>query len=339
MPAIRNLLGAALIALATVPARAGDFEQGWNWLAGTNEIETQGAFWNDRLGDGQDRWKTGGLTQSYVFPEHVFSRGNWFADRASALELNLRGLVMTPDDTAFAGANPKDRPYAQYAAAGVYLRSIARPHEAAPGLGLQTEDRAGIELGWQGDPLPLFDIQGALHGLTGTGGDMGNPDNTINGEFLANLQARRTWRFHCDEFDRDLELAPFVQVSAGMRENSLRAGADLFVGSALEGRTWGSDLATGAVMAGDSIRRQGFHWTIFTGGDVGYVASDAFLDGGFAGDGPSIGRKPLTARLRGGVLLEYGRVGIGFSLNWLSPEFQGQSDGQTIGAIQLKYRV
>ncbi len=341
MPLLSVRLRAALIALAIVPATpapAGDLERGWAWLADTTRIETQGLFWNDRLGDGEDRWKSGGLTQSYILPERRLADESWFADRASALEFNLRGLVMTPDDTSFRGANPKDRPYAQYAAAGLYLRSIARPREALPGTGLQTEDRIGVEFGWEGDPLPLFDIQSAIHGLAGTGGNIGNRQNTIDGGFLANLEARRTWRLHRDMADRDIELAPFVQTSLGMRENSLRAGADLLIGSALEGRTWGADLATGAMIAGESMHRQGVHWTLFTGADAGYVASDVFLDGGPEGDGPSVGRRDTTARLRAGILLEHGRVGIGFSLNWLSPEFQGQQEGQTIGTIQLKVR-
>ncbi len=342
MPSLRRLFGAALLALAATPAAtpaaAGDLDEGWEWLAARSGIETQGLFWNDRLGDGRDRWKSGGLTQSYIFPERRFGDESWFADRASALELNLRGLVMTPDDTSATAADPHDRPYAQYAAAGLYLLSIARPRPVAPGLGLQVEDRAGLELGWQGDPLPLFDIQGAVHGMTGAGGGMSDPSNTIDGEFLANLEGRRTWRLHRGEFARDLELAPFVQTSLGMRENSLRAGADLLVGSALEGRTWGSDPATGAVMAGESMHRGGLNWTLWAGGDLGLVASDAFLDGGFAGDGPSVERQTLTARARAGILLEYGTVGIGFSVNWLGREFRDQPEGQAIGAVQLKIR-
>jgi len=179
--------------------------------------------------------------------------------------------------------------------------------------------------------------------MTGTNGDAGNLSNTIDGELLVNLEARRSWRFHIDGSGagarRDLEFAPFVQTSLGMRENSLRAGGDFFVGSALEGRTWGSDLSTGAVMAGASMPRQGFNWTVFFGGDVGYIASDAFLDGGFAGGGPSVPRRDIVGRARAGLLLEYNNLGVGFSLNWLGPEFRGQSDGQVVGAIQLKYRL
>jgi hypothetical protein len=160
MPVIQNGLRAALIAIAAVHApgqsRAGDMEAGWGWLATTNEIQTEGVFWNDRYGDGKDRWKTGGITQSYVFPEHIFSGENWFQDRASALELNLRALVMTPDDTSFAGVNSADRPYAQYVGIGLYLRSITRPEALTPAFAVQAEDRIGLEAGWQGDPLPYI---------------------------------------------------------------------------------------------------------------------------------------------------------------------------------------
>lgn len=338
MKIVHTLATAALLAAAVPTAEAGEQQEGWKWLAQRHEIETQGVFWNDRYGDGKDRWKTGGVTQSYIFPERIFG-GAWLEGRASALELNLRAQVMTPDDTSHTGIDAGDRPYAQYAGVGLYLRSIAEPGPAGAGFGLQVEDRAGIEIGWQGDPLPFFEVQERLHGMTGNGGDMGNPADTIGGEVLANLEGRRTWRLHAGGASRDLELAPFVQGSLGMREVSLRAGGDLFIGSALEGRTWGSDLATGAVIAGESMHRDGFEWTAFIGGDVGYVARDAFLDGGFAAEGRSVEREEIVGRARAGVLLEYGRVGIGFSINWLSEEFASQPSGQLIGAIQLKYRL
>lgn len=343
MTKLRILAGAALLAAAVTAAQAGEAggsqADGWRWLKQTDEIETQGAFWNDRYGDGKDRWKTGGITQSYVFPERIFSRGGWIDGRASALELNLRAEVITPDDTSSKAVDPDDRPYAQYAGVGVYFRSIAMPRPVGGGLGLQVDDRVGVEIGWQGEPLPFFEVQEAVHGMAGAGGGMANPTDVIGGEVLANLEGRRTWRLHRAGATHDVELAPFVQGSAGMREVSLRAGADLFIGSALAGRTWGSDLATGAVTAGDAPRRPGLHWTVFAGADVGYVAWDAFLDGGFAAEGRDVPREALVGRARAGLLLEYGRVGVGFSLNWLSPEFETQSEGQMIGAIQLKYRL
>jgi len=250
MSRCRMIAAVALAVLAAGPAGAGDHEEGWNWLAETDRVETQGIFWNDRFGDRKDRWKTGGITQSYIFPEHMFGENGWFADRAPALEVNARALVITPDNTSNTRVDPNDRAYAQYAAVGLYLRSIARPRTIAPGVSVQTEDRAGVEIGWLGDPLPLFDFQESMHALFGTGGDAANLENALNAGLLANVEGRRSWRFRYELGRRDVEAVPFVQASAGMREVSVRAGADFFVGSALEGRTWGADLSTGAVIAG-----------------------------------------------------------------------------------------
>ena len=187
MSVFHKCLRAALVAFAVaahVQAEAGEFAAGWDWLAATNEIQTEGVFWNDRYGDGKDRWKTGGITQAYAFPEHIFSNESWLKGRASALELNVRALVITPDDTSFAGVNSDDRPYAQYAGIGIYLRSITRPGALTPVVAVQAEDRIGVEVGWQGDPLPLFDVQSSLHGVAGTNGNAGNLSNIIDGELL-----------------------------------------------------------------------------------------------------------------------------------------------------------
>ncbi|NIP74474.1 MAG: hypothetical protein GTN90_00140, partial [Xanthomonadales bacterium] len=65
-----------------------------------------------------------------------------------------------PDNTAAAVADADDRAFAQYAGMGLFLRSFSPPAPAPGDLGvsgllLQTDDRVGIELGWQGEPLPL----------------------------------------------------------------------------------------------------------------------------------------------------------------------------------------
>ncbi len=327
-----------MAAAVAAKAHAGAVEAGWEWLANTNEIEPQGVIWNDYLGDGKDRWKTGGISQSFLFPEAIFERGRWFPGRASALEINVRALAMTPDNTSTDTPDPKDRPYAQYAAAGVYLRTIARPRPLGPALWRQDELRLGVEIGWQGEPLPLFDVQDGIHAMTGTDGGSGKRARTIPGEVLANLEGRQTWRFHFEGAARDVEFAPFVQGSAGMRENALRLGGDLFLGTALEGRTWGYEPATGAMIAGTMSPRPTPQLTFFAGGDVGFVASDAFLDGGVTVDGASVPRRTVVPRARAGALLDWGRMAFAFSLNWLGREFRRQPEGQVVGAFQIKYR-
>ncbi len=331
------------------PVHAGGLsaQDGWDWLASSREIQGATLVWNDGMGDGQDRWKTGGLSQSVILPELSLGGVPWIDGQASALEVTLRALLMTPDNTTAAIAAGDDRAFAQYAGAGVFLRTFGQPAPApgefgAQGLLLQTDDRVGIELGWQGEPLPLFDIQEAFHGFVGAGGDRGNPANSIGGEPLVNLEARRSWRLQAEGPGREVEFAPFLQTSLGMRENSLRVGGDVFVGSALEGRVWGTDPATGAIFSQASMPhpgpRPGTNWTFFAGGDLGYIASDAFLDGGVTADGPSVERRHFVGRARAGILVENGRVGVGFSLNWLGPEFESQPEGQLVGALQVQIR-
>ena len=128
---VRQVAFGVVVACVLTQSPAGaqetGLDRGWDWLAGSVEIQGATLVWNDRLGDGEDRWKTGGLTQSVLLPERGLGGAPWFKGRASALEIGARGLVMTPDDTAFTGVDEDDRPYAQYAAVGVFLRSAARP--------------------------------------------------------------------------------------------------------------------------------------------------------------------------------------------------------------------
>lgn len=314
-------------------AEGGSVRDGYQWLSENDEILREGIVWNDRLGDGKDRYKSGGLTHGLVIPEQRISESQWIEGHHSALELQARGFVVTPDNTTN-GPAIGDRPFAQYASVGAFLRTIEEPVPYGRGRSSSTENRVGIEFGYQGDPLPFFRLQDLIHG-----GDLyRTPSMSLAGEMLVNLEVRRTWRFHQQLRDTDLELAPYVKASAGMRENSVRVGGDFIYGSSLEGRLWNIDSAVGALIPGGSSPRSGANWLLWVGADVGYVASDAFLDGGFSRDGLSVPREELTGRVRAGLMLEYDDFAVAYSVTWLSEEFETQDDGQVIGALTFKYR-
>jgi hypothetical protein len=325
---------AAIITVLPAVATADARDEGYKWLSENRDIMAEGAIWNDRIGDGKDRYKTGGMTQSWVFPETLFFDDRIIPGRVSAIELQGRGFIATPDNTQ-SGGSANDRPFVQYVGVGAYHRSWSRPTRFSDTTTGAVETRAGIEIGWQGDPLPLFDIQDALHGDTQV---TLNNSNTIDSEFLLNLEIEGVYRRQTSSRFLDLDLAPFIRVSTGMRENSVRAGADIVIGSSLNARTWNHEPAIGALIPGGSKQRAGLNWAIWIGGDAGYVASDAFLDGGFTADGPEVERETLTFRLRAGLMLEYDPVAVVYSINWLSPEFERQPEGQLIGAVSLKYR-
>lgn len=333
----RWMLGVAFAANTLVlpaTAQAELRDDGFKWRSESRDIMAEGAIWNDRIGDGKDRYKTGGMTQAWVFPETLFLDERLIPGRVSALELQGRGFIATPDNTQAGGA-ATDRPFVQYVGVGAYHRSWSRPSRLSDNTTGALETRAGVEVGWQGDPLPLFEIQEALHDNTQTNI---NAANSVDSEFLLNLEIEGVYRRQTSTRFLDLDIAPFLRLSTGMRENSVRAGADIILGSSLSARTWNHEPAIGALLPGGSKQREGFNWAIWVGGDAGFVASDAFLDGGFTADGPKVERESLTFRVRAGLMLEYDPIAIVYSINWLSPEFESQPEGQVIGAVSLKYR-
>lgn len=313
-------------------AEAGTARDGYRWLSANEEVLREGVIWNDAIGDGKDRYKSGGVTHGWVIPDVRFTQNPWYDDRVAAVELQLRGFVATPENTENPAAG--DRPFAEYAAAGLYLRTIGLPETVGPALTLSTEDRIGFELGALGGPVPFFEIQDFLH----NGSVNVTPATELDGQLLVNLEGRRTWRYHQQLNDTDLEIAPFIQASAGMRENSIRVGGDVIYGSSLEGRLWNMDMATGAMIPGGSAPRTGPNIMVWLGADVGYVASDALLDGGFFAEGPSVDHEPITGRVRAGIMYEMDEVALAYSLTWLSEEFEGQAHSQVIGALTLKLR-
>lgn len=334
--AVSTAIFVASTALITGTAHAGKANDTFKWMSETTDVQAEGILWNDGIGDGKDQYKTGGMTQSFLIPESVFSTDGWVPGAASALEIQGRGFIATPENTAAPVAG--DRPFSQYVGIGAYLRTFSDAEPAGPNRWLTTENRIGIELGLQGEPLPLFEIQEALHGMTGMGRMAMTSNNTLPTEVLVNLDAKRTWRYHLDFSNHDFEFAPYAMGSIGMRETSLRAGFDLIIGSALTARTWNHDQAIGALIPGGSAQRNGFNWTLWAGADAGVVLADALLDGGFAGSGPGVQREQATVRARAGLMLEYDNLALTYSATYLSPEFSAQSEGQVIGAVSVKVR-
>ena len=335
---MRSLIASTLIAAFALPAHANDrdIDDTFTWISETQDIQAEGIIWNDRFGDGKDRYKTGGMTQSWLLPESVLLDEPLFTGHAVALELQGRGFIATPNNTS--APTTSDRPFAQYVGVGGFLRTFGAPSFVNPRITQSIEHRVGVEIGFQGEPLPLFEIQEALHGATGAGAMAMTSANTLDSEVLVNLEAKRTYRYHMDLGETEIDVAPYTMGSFGMRENSVRIGTDVVVGSSLSARTWNHDPAIGALIPGGSKPRDGVNWMSWIGGDLGYVASDAFLDGGFDGSGPSVNREEITARVRAGVMAEYDNFAVSYSVSWLSPEFTAQAEGQLIGAFQIKYR-
>ncbi|MBS8225813.1 lipid A-modifier LpxR family protein [Vannielia litorea] len=291
-----------LTALAglTAPAQAEDRALlGWGRL-----------FTNDTLGDGYDRWRTGAYTVSIAYGP------GWQGvapDRfGQLLEFRLRSELIAPQSLTAPAAN--DRRFVGAITLG--LHSYARLGEA--------DLRAGLDLTFTGPQTGLGELQNKIHTTIGL------DETTILGDQLPN----NTYVSANAELSRELNLGsarlrPFLEVQAGT-ESYARIGADLTFGTYGKGALMARDITTGHLY--QVIRsRQDEGFSFLLGGDVAQVYSSVYLpeDDGYV-------LEDTRTRLRAGVNWQGENAGLFYGLTYLSEEFEAQTEGQMVGALQLR---
>jgi hypothetical protein len=65
------------------------------------------------------------------------------------------------------------------------------------------------------------------------------------------------------------------------------------------------------------------------GADYAYVFDSAYLPDG----GPAV--ETNRTRVRGGLHMQWEKVGLFYGVTWLGKEFEGQPDDQIIGSIRI----
>lgn len=268
-------------------------------------------FNNDTLGDGQDRWHSGGYTLSLV-------RGpSWdgsLPDRPGViLEYRLRGDIVAASNLE--NPAPNDRRYAGTLAIGVHT------HFNAAGFDM----RAGVDLVGIGPMTGVGSFQKDFHNIFG----LSEPD-------LSNQIGNRLRPTASVEVARSIDLGsarlrPFVEAQAGA-ESLVRAGADVIVGSFGEGGLFLRDVVSGQLYPG--IRSNGDDGlSVVLGADVAHVFSSVYL--------PEGGQVELTdtrTRVRGGINWRSGGSEVFYGVTWLSEEFESQPEGQLVGSLRLSLR-
>lgn len=267
-------------------------------------------FVNDATGDGRDRWRTGAYMLSIV-------RGRDWQGRAPArvgeiMEYRFRAEIVAPANLA--DPAPGDRRHAGILSVG------AHTHADFGGW----ETRLGFDLVATGPATGLGDFQTSIHRIL----DLPLPDlsNQIGNGLHPMLSA---------EIGREFVLGaarvrPFVEAQAGF-ETLARVGVDLSFGSFGQGALLLRDTTTGQRTAG--IRGQevsGFG--VVLGADVARVWDSVLLPAG----GPAA--EDRRDRLRLGLQWRGQRAEVFWGVTRLSPEFEGQPSGQTVGTIRARIR-
>lgn len=274
---------------------------------------------NDIFGDGEDRWRTGSYSSSYVRGRPW--EGQLPTRPGAVMEYRFHGEVIAPERISHQVND--DRPLVGVLSLGAHTHFQARGFEI----------NGGVDLVLTGPATGLGNVQQGLHAATG------GPRNRILGTQLpnrlfptANVEVAREIRFG----DTALALRPFGELQVGV-ETFARAGIDVTLGFMNHGGLLVRDRVSGQRYP-TIVARNNNGLSFVVGGDIAYVHHSAYLPEDMGYD-----LTPTRKRLRAGIAYESSAGGMETAmlfvgLTYLGPEFERQAEGQTVAAISLNFR-
>jgi len=294
----------ALALLVAVPAQA---EGEREWLGAT----ILGA--NDDFGFGEilDRWRTGAISVHGVHGTGWDGTGP--VGLGEVLEFRFRGEILAPE--SIDNPEPGDRPYAGSLSFGVHT------HFRQAGL----DYRLGADLVLTGPQTGLDELQARLHEA------MSLPDPANAAETQIGDAAYLTFSGEAARpiaLGASAALRPFAAARVG-DETFARIGVDLLGGSLASGGLMIRDVTSGQLVEGTRGARTGFGWSL--GADIASVAGSVYLPD----DGDFPGPETARSRARAGLAWAGESWSVQGGLSYLSEEFEGQSEGQIVGAVSL----
>lgn len=269
-------------------------------------------FTNDAIGDGNDRWRSSSYTVSRVRGPY------WNGDLprfGEILEFRMRMDFIAPDNLVT--PNPNDRRYA-----GVLTLGLHTHFELA---GLETS--LGLDLAITGEQSGMSKLHDGLHNTL----SLPRPrvaDQQIPNGFHPTLAVETGRSFDIGQ----VKLRPFAEAQAGL-EDFVRVGADITIGSYGRGGLMIREHNTGnRYRAISGNPEPGLTFTL--GGDVAHVFDSALLPAS-----GNVGLLDRRDRIRVGLVWQGDNHAVHFGLTKLSKEFEGQSEGQTVGSLNIQINL
>ncbi len=300
---VKALLAALVLVSATASAQAED-----RVTLGYGRF-----FSNDATGDGHDRWHTGAYSISRV---RGYSWDGTLPTRpGEILELRFRGETVAPADLV--SPDPDDRRYAGMLSLGLHTHYQWQGNEVS----------LGGDLVATGPQTGVGSFQRWIHDQLGLPEPLVLDDQIGNGLYPT-LVAEMGRSF---ALGQNGTARPFVELRAGV-ETLLRVGGDLSFGGYGPGDLMLRDPVTGQrYRAVEGDRTKGFSVTM--GADIAQVFDSALLPAGGAAT-----MSETRGRLRAGVQWQGERASVFYGVSYLTPEFDEQDLGQTVGALNFNYR-
>lgn len=269
-------------------------------------------FNNDLIGDGRDRWRTGSYSISLLRGEAWSGTLGSFGN--GVVEYRFRGEVISPANLTNPAAG--DRLYVGALSAGGHYHFNSSGYDIS----------AGVDLVALGDQTGLRDVHADIHDA------LNQP--VVNSQ---NFQVENEILLHGTlEIAREADLGgnryvrPFIELQAGV-ETLARVGYDVTLGNFGQDGLRLRDPITGQRFAGISAAEdQGFSGLF--GGDLAYVDGSAYLP-----ENRGYQVEDTRYRLRAGMNYALGGYSAFYGVTYLSEEFVGQSEGQVVGSLALRW--
>lgn len=238
-----------------------------------------------------------------VNEDRFYSQGMELTVRDGESEYGLGHRILTPDNKWREDLIREDRPYAGYLY-GAFSRPIAH------GLGAGIVQTIRLELGIVGPTAQGEAVQNRFHDLIGDARFLGW-DNQLRDEPVATVA-------HTTSLPLSFSgptLTPYVTVSAGNMDTSLRVGSNLTYPI---GRVGAFDVEGVAGLTGAA------------------KAIDLTLDGNTWKGSHSVNKETFVANATAGICFRRGKLFFGYLFRRFTREFEGQKgDGHSYGSVLL----
>lgn len=305
------------------------------------------SYENDLIGDGKDKYYTSGVRATYFnVNSEVPPIIDDLAEVVPTFDINattstfftLGQNLYTPDTIDGRIPDPDDRPYAAWLYGSVGLATLTADHV----------DELELTLGVVGPEALGEQTQKFIHSHITDSPTPKGWSSQLDFEPGVILSWQRRWpRGFGGTWTADLghsfrvNLEPNVNVSLGNIYTYAGAGLMLTLGP-YQGVLQDTPPRVRPAMAGTGyfdVPDQKWSWYVFGGFDGRAVARNIFLDGNsFDDDSPSVDKKPLVGDAVVGVAFTLYDYRLSYTVNYRTPEFDGQDEDAIFGSITLTTR-
>lgn len=296
------------------------------------------SFW------GSDRGYTNGMAiyfaSAQASPSRILAsvarRLSWHecseGSLTSSWGLGLGQQMFTPEDLDATSVISRDRPYAGWLHASLFLNARSR-------RGLQV---FLVQAGVVGPASGAAETQRIVHGLFGFKDPRGW-DNQLRNEpgVMVLYQQRARWIEMGPPGYRSFDVSPAVTLAAGNVMTYLGVGGRVRVGYELPddfGQTALAPVAAYAPLGHAPSAPVASHFYAFLGAEARLFAHNIFLEGNTFADSHRVAPRPLLLEVEAGLALRIGALSLMWRYVQATPAFIPDTRPQFFGAFQVSYR-